>query len=262
MKEILQKSLPSLFLVFILFLSFMKIGDAATRKRIVDPVRERAKREMQIVQKKFYDTENSKKFIAELKEQVLKLGGKSVPILTRVMKDKKVSDQKRWMATFSLGRIMGKKSADYLAKFTKHPNWVLRLASLKTLLSLQDKSKGAFYEAALKDDSLMVRTQALENIRSLKLDQHAESVWKMLFHKHNYVGEKGDRKRLPIISKVIRTIGDLKHAPAKKLLVKLISSKKYRDLSLDLDYSLRKITGKVSPSSYDKKVSFWQSAKI
>lgn len=254
----MKSILPSLFLILLLIFSMIEIGNAAPRKQLRDPHLQKIKRDMQLIQTKFYDKNNSKQFIGELKKDIMDLGGRSVPILTRVMKDKKVSDQKRWMATFSLARIMGKKSSDYLAKFTKHPNWMLRLASLKSLLSLQDKSKGAFYKEALKDKSLLVRTQALENIRSLKMNEFGADVWQMMFHKHNYIGEKGKRKRMPIIAKVVRATGELKHEDAKMPMAKLIQSEKYRDLARDLDYSLSKLTGKKSPSNMSKKLAFWK----
>ena len=254
----MRKILPGLFLVFVIILTFVGNADASYRKKVNSSRQVQVKRDLQIIQKKFYDTDNSKPFIKKLKAKVMDMGPTAVPVLTRVLKDKKVSDQKRWMATFSLARIMGKKSSDYLAKFTKHPNWMLRLASLKSLLSLSDKSKGEFYKDALKDKSLIVRSQALENIRSLKLEKYSGDVWKMLFHKHNYQGSKGERKRMPIISKVIRAVGDLKHKPAKKVLTKLINNEKYKDLAKDLDYSLRKITGEISPRTLKEQRSFWR----
>lgn len=216
-------------------------------------------KEIQVVSSLFYDKENSKRSITHLRNKVMKLGPKSVPILIRVMKDKKVSDKKRWMATFSLGRIMGKKSAKFISKFTKHPNWMLRLASIKTLRSMNAIEYAEVFADALKDKSMIVRLEALETVKTLKLKKYASNVWSMMFHKHNYVGKKGKLKRTQIIGKVIRTVGDLKYSNAKKSLVKLIQSKKYKDLVSDIDYSLIEITGKSSPKSLISKQKFWAS---
>ncbi len=210
----------------------------------------------------FNSQENSTKYIKRLKARVLKLGPQAVPMLLKVIKSNKYTDQKRWMAIFSLGRIMGKKASPYIAKYTRHPNWMLRLAGLKTLLALEDSTRAPYFADALRDDSLIVRMQALENIRQLSLKEYAPNVWKMLFYKHNYTGDKGKRKRTRIISKVIRTVGDLRYQEARNGLIKLIQSDKYKDLSNDIDYALRKISGKQSPQDLLKKRKFWARQSI
>src|SRR5690606_4700649 len=83
--------------------------------------------------KKNYSNADLKK----LKEDTLKAKFDAVPVLTQVMKDASFPEKNRWIATFLLGRIMGKKSANYISKFSRHPNWMMRLASLKALLSLK-----------------------------------------------------------------------------------------------------------------------------
>ena len=76
-----------------------------------------------------------KKSLANLKQETLKYSGKSVSAaLIEVMKNGKYPDKNRWVATFLLGQIMGEKSAPFIAKFFKHPSWVMRMASLKTML--------------------------------------------------------------------------------------------------------------------------------
>ena len=125
-----------------------------------------------------------------------------------------------------MGRIMGKKSLKFIAKFTRHPNWILRLAGLKTLLALKDQTSKKFYLDALKDTSLIVRLQALENIRILKIQEYGKDVWQMIFHKHNYQGKKGQRKRTTIISKVIRAVGDLHYQRDQRRLIQTYSKQK------------------------------------
>jgi hypothetical protein len=78
--------------------------------------------------------------LKKLKEQALALSGKSVPALIEVMKRSEFPDNNRWVATFLLGQIAGAKAGPFLARYTEHPNWVLRMASLKTLLSLKEKN--------------------------------------------------------------------------------------------------------------------------
>src|SRR3989339_1169464 len=133
-----------------------------------------------------YKKELNHKDLFALKERTLKLAGKSVPVLINVMKSSDYPDKNRWIATFLLGRIVGKKAAPFIAKFSKHPSWVLRMASLKTLLALKQSDYGPVYAEALGDSSLLVRIQALENIKGLKLKSYGSRVWAMLYDQQNY----------------------------------------------------------------------------
>lgn len=212
---------------------------------------------------KYVQNYNDKIKMTELKMETLKHGGKSVEALIEVMKNGKYPDKNRWMATFLLGQIMGEKSAPFLVKFFKHPHWVMRMASLKAMLALKQKNYSSQYASLLKDDSFIVRAQALENIRILKNSEAAPQVWAMLYDKKNYYrptmnGKVLKTKRANIIKNVILTIGDLKFEKAKPSLVKMIQKDKYKDIFPEIDQSLMKITGLTSPSDFLKKKIFWQ----
>jgi len=213
---------------------------------------------------KFSKTSKGKKHIASLQKETLALRGKAVPALIEVMKNGKYPEKNRWVATFLLGRIMGVKSAPFVSKFLKHPSWVMRMASLKTLLALKQTTYSSLYRKALKDKSFIVRVQALENIRHLNLRKEASHVWGMLYDKKNYYGGKKGKdvkqlKRTNIIKTVIKTVGDLKFAKAKKPMLAMIQKKKYADIFMALDYSLSKITGKKSPKNNKQlKLRFWK----
>ena len=202
--------------------------------------------------------------MTELKAETLKQGGKSVEALIEVMKNGKYPDKNRWVATFLLGQIMGEKSAPFLAKFLKHPNWVMRMASLKTMLALRQKNYGPHYAMLLSDDSFIVRSQALDNIRTLKLTSSAPQVWAMLYDKKNYYqptlnGKELKSKRSNIIKSVIIAVGDLQFEKAKMPLIKMIQKDKYNDIFNEMDQSLTKITGQKSPTTDSKaKRIFWQ----
>ena len=195
-----------------------------------------------------------------LKKKTLEMGSKAVPALIEVMKNSNYPDKNKWMATFMLGKIMGKKSAAFISKFLRHPSWVMRMASLKTLLALRQTKYKSLYVDALKDKSFIVRNQALENIRTLKLSELAPHVWAMLYDKRNYYNPKtGNRKRTNIIRKVIKAVGDLKFKKAGSPMIKMIQKKKYIDIFKELDYSLTKITGKKSPAgSALLKRNYWK----
>lgn len=207
---------------------------------------------------------SDKNQIAKLKGETLKHGGKSVEALIEVMKNGKYPDKNRWVATFLLGQIMGEKSAPFLAKFLKHPSWVMRMASLKTMLALKQTDYSTHYAMLLSDDSFIVRSQALENIRALKLSNSAPQVWAMLYDKRNYYnptlnGKELKSKRSNIIKSVIATVGELKFEQARLPLIKMIQKDKYNDIFNEMDLALSKITGEKSPGTDNKaKRVFWQ----
>lgn len=198
--------------------------------------------------------------LLRLKQETMKLKQKAVPTLLKVMKDKKFPDENRWVATYMLGRIMGKKSAPLISKYAQHPNWMLRLASLKVLLHLDQKQYKGIYARLLEDKSLIVRHQALQNIKKMELKDLAPYVWKMLYNKKNYVGLKGKRKRSHIIKDAIKTVGDLGFSKARTPMLKMFKKNKYKDVFEELDYSLSKLSGKPSPKGpISLKKQFWNS---
>lgn len=194
---------------------------------------------------------------AMLKRNAFKHKQKAVPILINVMKNSKYPEQNRWHATMLLAQIMGPDSAPFIAKFSDHPHWMMRVASLKALLGLKRANYTNVYAKALKDPSLIVRVQALDNISQMKIKKLGPQVWNMMYDQTNYTGEKGSRKRTSIVKSIIRTLGDVEFAEAKNPLAKLIQKPKYQDLIDDLDYSLEKITGKKSPDTVNGRRQFW-----
>lgn len=194
---------------------------------------------------------------AMLKRHTFRHKQKAVPVLIQVMKSDKYPEQNRWQATMLLAQVMGKKSAPFIAKFADHPLWLMRVASLKALLGLRQDEYHAVYAKALRDPSLIVRVQALDNISQMKINKLAPQVWSMMYDQSNYSGDAGNRKRTSIVKSIIRTVGDVKFTKAQKPLAKLIQKPKYQDLMDDLDYSLEKITGEKSPNTVDGRRKFW-----
>tara|TARA_R110002072_G_scaffold534_6_gene3853 strand:+ start:31519 stop:32331 length:813 start_codon:yes stop_codon:yes gene_type:complete len=209
-----------------------------------------------------------KKSLVSLKKEVFSYSGKSVPSLIEVMKSSKYPDKNRWIATFLLGRIVGKKSSPFLAKFIDHPSWVLRMASLKTLLALKEDRYGLYYAKSLKDNSFLVRKQALENIRKLNLKKYAANVWSMLYDKKNYYQAKDKKelkakKRTNLIKDAVKVVGDLKFEKALQPLLTMVQKDRYQDIFDEMDYSLQKITGKKSPNTgLSSKKRFWKKVGI
>ncbi len=222
----------------------------------------------EVLLQKYMVDYSDKNQMAALKAETLKHGGQSVEALIEVMKNGKYPDKNRWVATFLLGQIMGEKSAPFLSKFLKHPHWVMRMASLKTLLALKQEDYGTHYAMLLNDDSFIVRSQALENIRALKIKNSAPQVWAMLYDKKNYYqptmnGKALKSKRSNIIKSVILTVGELQFEKAKEPLLKMAQKDKYNDIFNEVDTALTKITGKKSPDGDLKsKRIFWQRTAL
>lgn len=200
------------------------------------------------------------KEMKKLKEHVLKMKGKSVPALINVMKNNTYPDKNRWMATFLLGKIMGKKSAPFISKFSQHPNWVMRMASLKTLTALKQDSYKDVYTRLLKDSSMIVRYQALESVKKLGMKDLSSNVWSMLYDKRNYHVSKDakSKKRTHIVKNIIKTVGDLEFKKAQKPLLSMMQKKKYKDIYTEIDYALSKIMKKKSPEEMNSKRRFWK----
>ena len=229
------------------------IGGPAARR---DSLKQMSQEDLLALYKRKY---SSKMGIKTLKEKTLAQAQKAVPVLTKVMKSSEYPDKNRWIATFMLGRIMGKKSANFISKFSFHPNWMMRLASLKVLLALNQKQFKGVYARALKDDAMIVRMQGLENIKGMKLKSLAPYVWQMLYDKSNYAGQKGSRKRAHIIKQVISLMGDLKFEKARKPMLVMIQDSKYKDIFEELDYSLNKLNPAAASPDGNKTIKkrYW-----
>ncbi|MAZ47617.1 MAG: hypothetical protein CME65_03590 [Halobacteriovoraceae bacterium] len=241
-----------------------KVVDSLTKEPKTEPVAKRniVKPETPL-EALYLKVPRGKQHLELLKAESLKLKQDAVPTLIKVMKSSDYPDQNRWIATYMLGRIMGKKSAPFISKFTKHPNWMLRLAALKVLLHLDQKQYDGIYARLLEDKSLIVRHQALQNIKEMNLTKLAPYVWKMLYNKQNYVGVKGNRKRSHIVKTAIKVIGDLDFKDAKMPMLKMIQKKKYSDIHGELDYALSLINDEKSPDgNLSVKRIYWNKVAL
>lgn len=193
-----------------------------------------------------------------LKSKTLALGSESTETLIEVMKTSSYPDDNRWFATYLLGQVMGSDAAPFIAKFLSHPSWFMRLASLKTLLLLKEDKYKSEYVKALKDSSMIVRAQALDNITEMKMVELAPTLWGMLYDETNYAGDSKDLKRTQMIKDVILAVGQLGFQKVKPAMLKMINDKAYVDLFSELDYSLVKLTGEKSPDHIGAKQIFWK----
>ncbi len=213
---------------------------------------------------KIFKSAQSEDDVKLARSLALQHGGASISALIRVMKDSRFPDNSRWSATFLLTQIAGKKSAPVLKQFLNHPNWLMKVASLKALLALGATEYGQEYARLLEDQSLLVRAQALENIRHLRLKDYAPNVWAMLYDEENYNQVEGRYRRGDLIRTVILTIGDLEFNEAKEPLLRMVQQDRYNDIFREMNYSLEKITGRNPPSQGEKQIvrRFWQRVAV
>ena len=203
------------------------------------------------------------KEVKEAKALILKHGGKSVEALVEVMKNGQYPELNRWIATFMLGRIMGKKASPFLVKFLKHPHWPMRVAALKTLLALREKRFASAYAHALSDKSMLVRKQALENVKKLSLKQTAPMVWAMLYDKKNYHFGKNGKKGTHFVKDIVKTIGQFRFKKATKPLLGMIQKDRYKSIFFEIEYALREITGKKIPrGGIEAKRRYWKKVAL
>ena len=201
--------------------------------------------------------------IPATKKRILSYGGKSVEALVEVMKNSKYPELNRWIATFMLGKIMGKKASPFLVKFLKHPHWSMRVAALKTMLALKDKRFASAYAHALSDKSMLVRKQALENVRRLSLKETAPMVWAMLYDKKNYHVLKDGRKGTHFVKDIVKTVGEFKFQKALKPLLEMIQKDRYNNIFPEIEQALKQITGKKIPKGgVEIKRRYWKKMAL
>lgn len=259
--------LKNIFLIFLFSSSVLNAavtpGSNPDPQKTVSVKKEINKLLTEELMKQFAKQDLDKKGLAQLRDRAIKSGGESIPALVKVMKSSDYPDKSRWVATFLVGKIMGEKSAPFIAKFAEHPNWVMRMASLKTLQALKQSSKVNLFAKSLSDKSWLVRKQALDSIKHLNIVKAAPQVWSMLYNKENYYINKKGSKRTNLIKDAVKVVGDLKFEKALDPLFAMIQKPKYEDIFEEMEYALTKITNKKSPDgSLKTKRNFWKKTAI
>lgn len=95
------------------------------------------------------------------KKQLFSLNGhEATKILLNTLKHNRFPIEQRWSALIWLGQLMGKDALPVVEKFLLHPDWMMRLASLKVMAALGVHQNSIAFKQALKDPSLIVRQEA------------------------------------------------------------------------------------------------------
>ncbi len=198
---------------------------------------------------------------ANLSHQSLLYGPKAVPVLLNVMKKKSYPVKNRWIAMFSMTKLMGKKSSKVLSKFTKHPDWMMRLGALKCLLFLKEKQFANEYASLLKDSSQIVRHQALTNIQQLEIKEKAQAVSLLLNEIKSQNANSTNLEQMTDMT--IMTLAKFKHKESIRTLLSMLKQQQFKNNSAAIDYSLEQLTGLKSPKGdWHSKVSFWNNIAV
>lgn len=78
------------------------------------------------------------------------------------------TDSNRYIALMSAVKVGGTGAIQDLARLTTHPLWMLRSGSIRALAVLGNSKIGELILPRLKDDALVVRTEAVDAIRVLR----------------------------------------------------------------------------------------------
>lgn len=177
-----------------------------------------------------------------LEARVLASPSKSLPILLNLMKSEDATLQSKWKGLFWIGQLAGLEAEDYISKFAYHKDWNLRVAALKVLLALKSKKNISIYKDLIKDPSMIVRYQCLENLKLLKIKSLKEEVWSMMFDEQNYVKVDGKLKRGIIFQDILKTLAVIDQERTQKFIKKILSSNEYKDLRMTAMKSLALIS--------------------
>lgn len=135
------------------------------------------------------------------KKKVYQKGKYAVPTLVKVIKEESAPIQGRWVATFLLGKIMGKAAIPFLQKLLQHPHWAMRLAGLKTLFKVNEQNPIKILKIALEDPSMLVKYEALGLIKDFRIHEMITDVRGMLLEEETK--EKGNPQLIRTAYQVI-----------------------------------------------------------
>ncbi|MBK9294415.1 MAG: hypothetical protein IPM57_08210 [Oligoflexia bacterium] len=121
------------------------------------------------------------------KFSLIKKQGSSVYTdLKKIAFDEKKRLSIRWQAFMAMAKTAEKESLPEVEKAFNHQDWFLRSAALQVILILDPKKANDYSVKALKDSALVVRAQAVRNLKVLKNQNAEELLWQELYSKNNY----------------------------------------------------------------------------
>ncbi|MDZ4662605.1 MAG: hypothetical protein SGJ18_13415, partial [Pseudomonadota bacterium] len=123
-------------------------------------------------------------------ESIKTLGAAGYKNLREIAFDSSYGMKFQWRALSALSLLGRDKSLPELETALSHKDWYLRNAGLVILKEVKPLRALFWAKKLMKDSSLIVRTAAVEVIRSLKDRASASLLWSELYEKENYRGQQ------------------------------------------------------------------------
>jgi HEAT repeat protein len=125
--------------------------------------------------------------------------------------------QYRWAAMVAMARLGEQHSLPELKQALKHRDWFMRDVSLRLLPAVDKKEASEAAVRALKDSALVVRTTAVDSIKSLKVSKASDQLWKMLYAKDNYM----KKQSLWIRRHIVEALAEIAPAGSEAQFIKV-----------------------------------------
>ncbi len=189
-------------------------------------------------------------------ETLSQLGVSSYKDLREIAFNSNYGMKFQWRALSAMALIGREKSTPELEVALKHKDWFMRNAGLVMLKEVNPKAATTWAKKLLSDRSMIVRTEAVEVLRSLKDESSIQLLWTELYKKENFRGKQS----LWIRRHIAQALGELSQRGDEKKFIKLLSDSD-KTLHIPAITGLEKITNKRlggSKDSLNTKVGLWQ----
>ena len=179
--------------------------------------------------------------------------------LTEMVLDPAKDLKERWFAVMAVTKLQGSQALGNLKKWAEHPEWFVRLASLKAL-SYLDLNESTYPTSLvmkrLKDKSILVRDGALEVLGRWCLPQTQSKILGVIDDQEHF------RKKHPLFirKRAVDVIGQcgFSSVETKKRLVQLFEEENFYDIHSATHQTLQLLTQRKLPFMNDGKKLFTQ----
>ncbi len=151
--------------------------------------------------------------------EVFKNDQKTYDHLIAIAKENRMSFSKRWKSIIAAVELRKEKSIDDLFLLSFSNEWFVKNAVLVSLKEIKHPKKIEIVKRLLKDDSLVVRSAAVDQILNDGLDEHRDLLWEELFQERN----KKKNQSLWIRKQIIAALSQNPRLIEKSLFLKLLN---------------------------------------
>jgi hypothetical protein len=171
-------------------------------------------------------------------ETLTEMGGRAVPALGSILRDTDIGFGERWVAARALGRIGGSEARGHLVDTLENDRFSMaRLAAIRGIRDLRDRSTVPIIAKYLEDDAMVVRSAAADALGELRDISAAPALLKALDREDNFY--KG--RSLWVRQHIVAALGEVQSRNAVPRLVQLLDDEDPR-VGLAAIQSLGKIT--------------------